>query len=157
MSAPAPGLAAASKPTVKVRLGDSANAATCISLIFSLLLVVLPTSFPNVIMENWFNGRLTAGVLLFALLFNCILYMRIARQRCAKTAPLAFLTLTLVTALTVIGFSLVLPASVLMTHWRTQARVREDVLALVYFAVLAAVFFPFLIMRFTQDRKKKAD
>jgi membrane protein YdbS with pleckstrin-like domain len=106
-------------------------------------------------MENWFNGHLTAALLVFALLFNCVLYMRIARQRGAKADRLAFLALGVVTAVTVIGCSFMLPATVLMRHWREEARVHEEVLALVYFATLAAVFFPFLVIRFTQDRKKK--
>jgi hypothetical protein len=156
MSTPAPALAATPRPIVSVRLGDAANAATCMSVIFSLLLVVFPASFPNLIMQNWFNGHLTEGVLLFALLFNYALYVRIVRQRGAKADRLALLALGVATALTVIGFSFVLPAAVLMKHWREQAIVREEVLALVYFAVVAAVIIPFLIIRFTQDRKKKS-
>lgn len=155
MSAPAPGLVATPTPIVRVRLGDAANAATCVSVIFSLLLTVLPGSFPNLIMKYWFSGHLTEGVLLFALLFNYALYLRIARQRGAKADRLAMLALGVSTALTVIGFSFVLPAAVLMKHWREQALVREDLLALVYFALVAAVFIPFLIIRFTQDRKKE--
>jgi hypothetical protein len=154
MSAPAPGFVPAPEPTVKVRLGDSANAAACVSLTFSLLLVVSPAYFPDVIIESWFTGRLTAGLLLFALLFNCALYMRIARLRSSKTDPLAFLAIGLGTAMTVIGFSCLLPAAVLMTQWRVQARAHEEVLALAYFAVVAAVFFPFFIIRFTQDLRK---
>jgi hypothetical protein len=151
MSAAAPGLAPAPKPTVKVRLADAASAATCVSLTYSLLLVVLPVSWPNLIMENWLAGRLTPSLLLFACLFNCALYMNIARQRCLRTSPLTFLGLGVVTAIAVIGCSYMLPAAVLMTQWRAEARVREEVLALVYFAAVAAVFFPFLVIRFTQD------
>ena len=155
MSAPAPALAAAPKPIVKVRLADAANAGACVSLIFSLLLVVFPAYFPDVIIESWFDGRLTAGMLLFALLFNCALYERIARLRSAKTDALAFLAIGVGTVITVTCFSLIFPAIALMTRLREQARAHEEVLALAYFAVVAAVFFPFLIIRFTQDLKKK--
>jgi hypothetical protein len=155
MSAPAPALAAAPKPIVKVRLADVANAGACVSLMFSLLLVVSPAFFPDLIIESWFDGRLTAGMLLFALLFNCALYERIARLRFAKTDPLAFLAIGLGTAITVICFSLIFPAIALMTQLREQAHAHEEVLALAYFAVVAAVFSPFLIIRFTQDLRKK--
>ena len=155
MSAPAPGLTTPPKPIVmvKVRLGDAANAATCVSLIFSLLVVVLPESFPNVVIQNGLNGHLAAGVLLFAMSFNCAIYLRIAKQRCAKADARVLLALGFITALTVIAFSFILPVAVLMTQWQSQARMREEVLALVYFAVLSAVLFPFLVIRFTQDRK----
>ncbi len=155
MTASAPALARAPKPTVKMRLGDAAKAAACISLLFSLLLLAFPADFADVIVESWFNGRLTAGMLLFALLFNCELYTRIARRRSAKTDPLGFLAIGLGTALTVMGFGLFLPAAVLLTQWRAQVKVHEEVLALAHFAVVAAVFIPFLIIRFTQDPKKK--
>jgi hypothetical protein len=155
MSAPAPALAAAPKPIVKVRMRDAANASACISLIFSLLLVVFPVYFPAAIIESWFDGRLTAGMLLFALLFNCALYERVARLRSAKTEPLAFLAIGIGTVITVVCFSLMLPAVVLMTHLREQARAKEEVLALAYFAVVAAVFFPFMMIRFTQDLRKR--
>jgi heme/copper-type cytochrome/quinol oxidase subunit 3 len=96
-------------------------------------------------------------MLLFAWLFDCVLYLRIARRRWAKADPLAFLGVGVVTAVVLIGCSFMLPAAVVMTHWRDQARVREEVIALAYFALLASVFFPFLVIRFTQDRKKKTD
>jgi hypothetical protein len=155
MSAPAQGLAAAPTPIVKVRLADAANAAACVSLTFTLLLVFFPAYFPEVIIESWFTGRLTAGVMLFALFFNSVLYMRAARLRSAKTDPLAFLAIGLGTALAVIAFSFLLPAAVLFTQWRLRARAHEEVLALAYFALLAAVFFPLFLIRFTQDLKER--
>lgn len=106
-------------------------------------------------MEGWFDGRLSAGMLLFALLFNCARYARIARLRSAKTDPLAFLAIGLGTAITVICFDLIFPAIALMTLSRLHARAYEEVLALAYFAVVAAVFFPFLVIRFTQDLRKR--
>ena len=155
MSAAALGLAVAPKPIVKVRLADAAVAGGWVSLIFSLLLVAFPASFPEVIVESWFDGRLTTGMLLFALLFNCARYARIARLRSAKTDPLAFLAIGLGTAITVICFSLIFPAIALMTLPGLDVRAYEEVLALAYFAVVAAVFFPFLVIRFTQDLRKR--
>ena len=52
MSAPAQALAVASKPIVKVRLADAASSGACVSLLFSLLLIVFPKSFPDLIVQN---------------------------------------------------------------------------------------------------------
>ena len=152
MSAPAQALA--TKPIVKVRLADAAIAGACVSLLFSLLLIVFPKSFPDLIVQNWFNGRLTAGMLVFALVFNCALYQRIARRRSAKVDSLAFFAVGLGTEITVVCFGLIFPATAVLAQKGIQARGYEEVLALVYFAIVAAVFFPFLVIRFTQDLRK---
>ena len=155
MSAPAPALTAKPDRVVKVRIADAAGAAGCVSLIFSLLLVVFPDYFPRLIIENWYAGRLTVGLLLLTVLFNCALYFGIARQRSALTAPLAWGAILTGTVVTVLTFSAIVPGVVLVSHWNSRALVHEDVIFLVYFALIAAIFFPFLLIRFTQDLKKK--
>ncbi len=156
MSAPAPALAATPDRALKIRLADVAVAGGCVSLLFSLLLVGFPDYFPRMILESWSNGHLIAGLLLFAVLFNCALYVGIARMRSATTTAVGYLAIGSGTAATALTFSWIVPVASLVEQQNlTRVRAREEVLFLVYFAVVAAIFVPFLIIRLTQEFKKK--
>ena len=78
MSAPTLALAEVQQRKVIVRLADPAVAAAYISVAFGLLLVFFPVWFPRMMVRNWWNGRLTIAMVVFTLLFDSAIYIRVA-------------------------------------------------------------------------------
>ncbi len=157
MSAPAPAVAKAPRQIAVVRLADASEAVAVLSLIFGLLLVFFPVSFPRMIVRSWQHGQLTSIMMAFTLLLDTCLYLRVAYLQSAKPRPLAAACLGSLPLLVVGGLSLLLRSAV--THTLSmgmpnlQARVDEEILAHTYLGLVSAVFLPFLVVRLLQQFK----
>jgi len=158
MSAAAPALAKAQPRTLAMRLADPAATLAYVSLVFGLLLVLFPVSFPRVIIENWQNARLTPIMILFTVSLNLGLYLSVAHQRSAKPGIFAAACLGSVPVFLLAGLNFVLQATIAHTFSgnspNASALVDEEILAHTYFAMIAAIFAPFLIIRLAQQLKK---
>jgi hypothetical protein len=157
VSAPAPALAKAQRRIVVVRLGDAAEAMAILSVLFGLLLVLSPVSFPRLIVNSWEHGRLMPLMMVVTFILDTCLYLRVAYLQSAKPGILAAACLGSLPLLVVGGLSLVLQSAV--THTistdlaNLQARVGEEVLAHTYLGLISAVFLPFLIIRLLEQIK----
>jgi hypothetical protein len=155
MSAPAPAMAKVERRIVIVRLADASIAVAYISLIFGLLLVVFPVSFPRLIIKGWQNGNLILEVTALALLIDACLYFRIAFRLSARPTVLAAACLGALPVMVVVGLSFLLHGAIALTLAEglanLQARVGEEILAHTYFGLVSAVFLPFLAIRLLQQ------
>ncbi len=160
MSAPAPVLAAVRYRVVKIRLADPAAAAAYLSLVFGVLLVCLPVSFPHMIVKNWENGRLVPGMIFLAALLNGVIYLRAAHLRSAKPGLLTSAWLGALTVGIVVGFSFLLDAAILHEQSKlipnSQALVNEEIVAHTYWGLISGIFLPYLVIRFTQNLNFRA-
>ena len=157
MSAPALALAGAQQRKVIVRLADSALAAAYVSVAFGLLLTCFPVSFPRIIVQNWWNGRLTIAMLVFTLVFDLFLYLRVAHLRSAKLGILAPVCLGSLPVIIVIGLSSLLQVaiSLMLSGYvpNIEARVSEEIVTHTYFELVSAIFIPFLVIRLLEQFK----
>ena len=157
MSAPAPALAKPQRPKVIVRLADSAVAVASLSLIFFLLLVFFPVSFPRIIVTSWQRGYLAVVLMVFTLVLDAFLYLRVAYLRSAKPTVLVAACLGSLPIIVVVGLSFLMESAVTQTISldlpNLQARMNEEVLAHTYLGLVSAVFLPFLVIRLLQQFK----
>jgi hypothetical protein len=161
MSAPAPALApiveapAKVRRKVVVRLADPAIVVSYLSVIFGLAVVLFPVSFPQMIVQSWWSGRLTPTMMAFAVVIDMALYLRVSHLLRAKPGFLATGILASLPIIVVVGLSLLLQNAISRTFEiyvsNAQARVGEEILTQTYFAVVSAVFLPFLIIRLSQQ------
>lgn len=154
MSAPAPALVPAPARVVRIRLADPALAAANLSLVFAVLLVCFPVSFPRMIVENWLQGRLTLLLAVLSCSLNGALYLWVAHLRRAKLGFLTSAFLGSMTVVTVLGSSVLQTAALageLKSMPNPQACADEMVVANTYFALIAGVFLPYLLIRFAQN------
>jgi hypothetical protein len=155
MSAPAPAIARVRYLSGKVRLGDAAHVTGYLALIFGLLVLVSPVSFPAMIVETWRSGRLIPILTAFSVALNAGMYLQIAHKQSARPEPLISAVMGSLTVITVMGSALLMEFAVLHTQLQflpnTQARVTEEVLAHVYFALISSIFVPHLLVRFGQN------
>jgi len=157
VSAAAPARANAERRIVVVRLADAAEAMAVLSLVFGLLLVFFPVSFPKMIVNSWQRGQLMLVMMVLALLLDTCLYVRIALMRSAKPGIVAAACLGSLPLLVVGGLSILLQAAVSHTLSgdmpNLQLRVGEEILAHTYLGLISAVFLPFLVIRLLQQFK----
>lgn len=160
MSAAAAALALAKEPrrTLAMRLADPAGTLAYLSLIFGLLLVSFPMAFPRMIIASWQNASLTPVMILLTVSLNLGLYLTVAHRRSAKPGIIAAACLGSAPVFVLAGLNFVLQATIAHTLAGTQpnalARVNEEILAHTYFALIAAIFGPFLLIRLGQQFKK---
>jgi hypothetical protein len=159
VNAPAPALANEPRRTVAMRLSDPAETLGYLSLVFGLLLVFFPVSFPRMIVQNWENARLTPTMILFTVLLNVGIYLRVAHRRSAKPGIIAATCLGGVPVVVLVGLNFWLQATIAGTLNQyissAPARVNEEILAHTFFALIAAIFTPFLLIRFAQQFRQK--
>jgi len=157
-SAVAPAIAKEQPRTLAMRLADPAATLAYLSLLFGLLLVLFPVSFPRLIVENWQNARLTPIMILFTVSVNLGLYLSVAHHRSARPGIAAAACLGSVPVFVLAGLNFVLQATIVHTFSSSvpnaSLRVDEEILAHTYFSMIAAIFAPFLIIRLTQQLKK---
>jgi hypothetical protein len=157
VSAPAAARAKVHERIVVVRLADAAEAMAALSLVFGLLLVLSPVSFPKMIVNSWQHGQLMPAMMLLTLLLDTCLYLRIAYMRSAKPGLVAAACLGSLPLLVVGGLSLLLQSAVSHTlaldRPNLQLRVGEEILAHSYLGLISAVFLPFLVIRLLQQFK----
>jgi hypothetical protein len=157
VSAPAPALAKAQRRIVVVRLADSAEAVAALSLVFGLLLVSFPVSFPRMIVLSWQHGQLMPVMMVVTLLLDTCLYLRVAHLLSAKPGVVAAACLGSLPLLVVGGLSFLLQGAVGRTLAgdmpNLQLRVGEEILAHTYLGLVSAVFLPFLAIRLLQQFK----
>ena len=157
-SATAPALAKEPRRTVAMRLADPAIMLANVSFAFGLLLIVFPRSFPRIILENWQNARLTPLMILFTVSLNLGLYLSVAHRRSSRPGIVASACLGSVPVFVLAALNLVLQATI--THTlagsisNAPAQVDEEILAQTYFALIAAIFAPFLLIRLGQQFQK---
>jgi len=157
VSAPAPALAKPQRPKVIVRLADAALAVASLSLIFFLLLVFFPVSFPRIIVTSWQRGYLAVVLMVLTLVLDSFLYLRVAYLRSAKPTVLVAACLGSLPIIVVGGLSFLMESAVSQTISldlpNLQARMNEEVLAHTYLGLVSAVFLPFLVIRLLQQFK----
>jgi hypothetical protein len=157
VNAPAVARAKVHERIVVVRLADAAEAIAVLSLVFGLLLVLFPVSFPKMFVNSWEHGQLMPVMMALALLLDTCLYVRIAIMRSAKPGIVAAACLGSLPLLVVGGLSLLLQSAVSQTlaldRPNLQLRVGEEILAHTYLGLISAVFLPFLIIRLLQQFK----
>jgi len=157
VNAPAVARAKVHERIVVVRLADAAEAIAVLSLVFGLLLVLFPVSFPKMIVNSWEHGQLMPVMMALALLLDTCLYVRIAIMRSAKPGIVAAACLGSLPLLVVGGLSLLLQSAVSQTlaldRPNLQLRVGEEILAHTYLGLISAVFLPFLVIRLLQQFK----
>jgi hypothetical protein len=157
VSAPAPALAKPQRPRVIVRLADAAVTVASLSLIFFLLLVFFPVSFPRIIVTSWQRGYLAVVLMVLTLVLDSFLYLRVAYLRSAKPTVLVAACLGSLPILVVGGLSFLMESAVTQTVSlnlpNLQARMNEEVLAHTYLGLVSAVFLPFLVIRLLQQFK----
>ena len=128
-----------------------------LSLVYGLLLVFFPVSFPKVIVNSWEHGQLMPVMMALTLLLDTCLYLRIAFMRSAKPGIVAAACLGSLPLLVVGGLSLLLQGAVSHTLSgdmpNLQPRVGEEIVAHTYLGLISAVFLPFLVIRLLQQFK----
>jgi hypothetical protein len=141
-----------------MRLADPAAMLAYVSLSFGLLLVLFPVSFPRLIVQNWQNSYLTPIMILFSVSLNLGLYLSVTHRRSAKPGLVASACLGSVPVFVLAGLNFVLQASIAHTLSgdlpNGLAHVNEEILAHTYFALIAAIFAPFLLIRLGQQFSK---
>ena len=156
MSAPAPALAKPQRPTI-VRLADVGVIVASLSLIFGLLVVSFPVSFPRIIVTSWQGGYLVLVMMVLTLVLDAFLYLRVSYLRSSKPTVLVAACLGSLPIIVVGGLSFLLESAVTQTLSldlpNVQGRVNEEVLAHTYLGLVAAVFLPFLVIRLLQQFK----
>ena len=154
MSAPAPALAKPQRPTI-VRLADVGVIVASLSLIFGLLVVSFPVSFPRIIVTSWQGGYLVLVMMVLTLVLDAFLYLRVSYLRSSKPTVLVAACLGSLPIIVVGGLSFLLESAVTQTLSldlpNVQGRVNEEVLAHTYLGLVAAVFLPFLVIRLLQQ------
>ena len=157
MSAPAPALAKPQRPRVVVRLADAAVTVAFLSLIFGLVLVFFPVSFPRIIVTSWQRGYLVVIMMAITLVLDAVVYLRVAYLRKAKPPILVTACLGSLPIMVVGGLSFLMESAVTQTISldlpNVQARVNEEILAHTYLGLVSAVFLPFLVIRLLQQFK----
>jgi hypothetical protein len=157
VSAAAPALAKTPRQLAVVRLADASEAVAVLSFVFGLMLVFFPVSFPQMIVRSWQSGQLMPVMMVFTLLLDTCLYLRVAYLQSAKPRPVAAACLGSLPLLVVGGLSLLLRSAVshtlLLDMPNVQARVGEEILAHTYLGLVSAVFLPFLVIRLLQQFK----
>jgi len=170
VNAPSPAVAAAQQlkieaqqPKVIVRLADPAFAAAYASVAFGLLLIFSPVSFPRMIVQNWYNGRLTIAIAVFAVLFDLALYLHVGHLLSVKFQIIAPACLGSLPIMIVVGLNYFLQVAISLTVSadlpRIEARINEEILTYTYFQLVSAIFIPFLLLRLLgqfKARKSKA-
>lgn len=156
MSAPATALAI-DQPTRRpaaVRLADVAAPMSCLSLLFGLLLIVFPVSFPHLVLRIWENGYLTVGLMALTLALDAAVYIRIVYRMAAKPSALAAVFLGSLPIIIVTALSFLLHAAIAETLAGAlpslQDRITNEVLAHTFLGLLAGIFLPFLVVRLLQ-------
>jgi hypothetical protein len=148
-------LAKPERRTVAVRLADVSVTIAYLSLVFGLLLVFFPVSFPRTVLHSWQSGKLVVAMLVIALSVDAYLYFRVAYLLSARPTALAAACLGSLPIMVVAGCSLLLQSAVTQTLAvglpNPQARVGEEVLAHTYLGLVSAVFLPFLVIRLLQQ------
>lgn len=141
-----------------MRLADPAATLAYVSFLFGLLLVLFPISFPQMIVRNWQNARLTPIMILFTVSLNLGLYLKVAHQRFGKPGIAASACLGSVPVILLAGLNFILQATIRHTLsgnlGNASARVDEEVLAHTYFAMMTAIFVPFVLIRLGQQFNK---
>ena len=157
MSAPAPALAKPQRPRVVVRLADAAVTVAFLSLIFGLVLVFFPVSFPRIIVTSWQRGYLVVVMMAITLVLDAVVYLRVAYLRKAKPPILVTACLGSLPIMVVGGLSFLMESAVTQAISldlpNVQARVNEEILAHTYLGLVSAVFLPFLVIRLLQQFK----
>jgi hypothetical protein len=157
VSAAAPALAKTPRQLAVVRLADASEAVAVLSFVFGLMLVFFPVSFAQMIVRSWQSGQLMPVMMVFTLLLDTCLYLRVAYLQSAKPRPVAAACLGSLPLLVVGGLSLLLRSAVshtlLLDMPNVQARVGEEILAHTYLGLVSAVFLPFLVIRLLQQFK----
>ena len=160
MSAPAPALAKPQRPAVVVRLADVSAVVASVSLIFGLLVVFFPVSFPRIIVASWQRGYLVLVMMVLALALDTFLYLRISYLRSSKPTVLVAACLGSLPIIIVGGLSFLLGSTVTQTLSldlpNLQARVNEEILAHTYLGLVSGVFLPFLVIRLLQQFKPRS-
>jgi hypothetical protein len=127
-------------------------------LLFGLLLVFFPESFPRIIIRNWQNAYLTPILIVLTVSLNLGLYLRVTYQRSAKPGLVASACLGSIPVFVLAGLNFVLQSTIAHTLSSDVpnglARVNEEILANTYFALIAAIFAPFLLIRLGQQFRK---
>lgn len=159
MSAIAPVLVQTKQRIVVVRLADVSFAMASLSGSFALLLLLFPVWFPQQVFLAWQRGYLTTFIAVFTLLLDGALYLRIAHMHSAKPGILHAVWLGSMPVLVSLASTLVLQSVISDTVRRDlpnlNQRLIEEVLAHTYLGIMAAVFVPFLIIRLTQQVRRK--
>jgi len=160
VSAPAPALAKPQRPAVVVRLADVSAVVASVSLIFGLLVVFFPVSFPRIIVASWQRGYLVLVMMVLALALDTFLYLRISYLRSSKPTVLVAACLGSLPIIIVGGLSFLLGSTVTQTLSldlpNLQARVNEEILAHTYLGLVSGVFLPFLVIRLLQQFKPRS-
>src|SRR5258708_7727742 len=157
-AAAAPALVGKGLRAVPMRLADTALMLTCLSFVYGSLLVVFPSSFPRLMFQSWESGSITPVMIALAGFLNVGLYLSVAHKRSSKPGMVASGCLGGMPVLVLVGLHFVLQATITRTLSgyipNAQARVDEEILAHVYFGLIAAVFTPFLLIRLAQQFKQ---
>jgi hypothetical protein len=128
-----------------------------LSLIFGLLLVLFPVSFPRIIVTSWQKGYLVVVMMVLTLVLDAFLYLRAAYLRSTKPTILVAACLGSLPIIVVGGLSFLMESAVAQTIAvdlpNMQARLNEEVLAHTYLGLVSAVFLPFLVIRLLQQFK----
>ena len=128
-----------------------------LSLIFGLLVVSFPVSFPRIIVTSWQGGYLVLVMMVLTLVLDAFLYLRVSYLRSSKPTVLVAACLGSLPIIVVGGLSFLLESAVTQTLSldlpNVQGRVNEEVLAHTYLGLVAAVFLPFLVIRLLQQFK----
>ena len=70
-----------------VRLADAAGTVAYLSLIFGLLLVFFPASFPRIILNSWQHGNLMPVIMVLTLSLDACLYIHVSYRGCVLRVP----------------------------------------------------------------------
>jgi len=149
----------------KVRLSDSAVLAGAISLAFAAALMIFPHAFPDSLRRMFDGGYFfrTLGVSL--VITNEILFLLICNRRSQKPNPLtlgyiAFLTITLVFVfrMFVVFADEQAQISHVLLHMSGRSAIgSEELLLYTHLGIVSGIFFPYVLVRLTQDYVSRKD
>jgi len=149
----------------KVRLSDSAVLAGVISVTYAAALMFLPHAFPEVLQRVFDRGYFFRTIALLLVITNEILFLVICKRRHQKPNLLtlgyiAFLTITLVFVLRMLVMFADEQAQIshVLLHMSGRSAIgSEELLLYTYLGIVSGIFFPYVLVRLTQDYVSRTD
>jgi hypothetical protein len=149
----------------KVRLSDSAVLAGAISLAYAAALMIFPHAFPELLQRVFDGGYFFRTLAVSLVITNEILFLLICKRRHQKPNLLtlgyiAFLTVTLVFVLRMLVMFADEQAQIshILLHMSGRSAIgSEELLLYAHLGVASGIFFPYVLVRLTQDYVSRKD
>jgi hypothetical protein len=144
--------------TTKVRLSDSAMLAGTVSLMYAFALMLFPSAFPELLTRIFDHGQFFLVITAVVVCANEALLVVITNRRYQKTnlfscGYIAFLTIgcAFVFRALLVSANAQAQLSRVFLHGGRDGIGSEELLIYTHLALVSGIFFPYLMVRITQN------